>query len=119
MLLVLAGLPEPDVNLVFRDEAGEVLRRADLAYRRARVSVEYDGRQHAADDVQWAGDIARREQFDGWGWRTVVVTSPGLWREPEATLERVVRVLRQRGEHVRVTSQEWRRYFGRPHERTA
>jgi hypothetical protein len=119
MLCVLAGLPEPEANIVFHDADGLVLRRADLGYRRARVSIEYDGRQHAEDDAQWAGDITRREEFDGWGWRMVVVTSPGLWREPERTLERIVAVLRSRGQDAAVTSTEWRRYFGRAHERTA
>ena len=119
MLCVLAGLPEPEVNVVFHDADGLVLRRADLGYRRARVSIEYDGRQHAEDDGQWAGDIARREEFDGWGWRMLVVTSPGLWREPERTLERIATVLRSRGQDVAITSGEWRRYFGRAHERSA
>ncbi|MFL6081211.1 MAG: hypothetical protein ACJ714_14880 [Ornithinibacter sp.] len=119
MLCVLAGLPEPEVNLVFRDNEGQLLRRADMGYRGAKVSLEYDGRQHAEDDAQWAGDISRREQFDGWGWRMVVITSPGLWRDPRHTLDRIVAVLRSRGEDVAVTSTEWRRYFGRAHERTA
>ena len=119
MLVVLAGLPEPVVNLVFRDHSGLVLRRADMGYPRAKVSLEYDGRQHAEDDEQWAGDITRREQFDSWGWRMVVVTSPGLWRAPEATLDRVTGILRSRGVDARVTSTEWRRYFGRAHERSS
>jgi hypothetical protein len=119
MLCVLAGLPEPEVNVVFHDAEGLVLRRADLGYRRARVSIEYDGRQHAEDDAQWSGDITRREEFDAWGWRMVVVTSSGLWREPARTLERIVTVLRSRGQPVSVTSTEWRRYFGRHHERSA
>ena len=119
LLCVLAGLPEPEVDIRFVDAEGRVLRRADLGYRRAKVSIEYDGRQHAEDDAQWAGDLTRREQFDDWGWRMVVVTSPGLWREPARTLERIVTTLRSRGEDVAVTSTEWRRYFGRAHERTA
>jgi hypothetical protein len=119
LLVVLAGLPEPEVNLVFRDREGEVVRRADLGYRRAKTTIEYDGRQHAEDEEQWAGDIARREQFDSWGWRMVVVTSSGLWRTPDATIERVSSILRSRGVDARVASTEWRRYFGRAHERTA
>ncbi len=119
LLVVLAGLPEPETDLRFHDPSGALLRRADLGYRRRRVSIEYDGRQHAEDAAQWSGDIARREQFDGWGWRMVVVTSPGLWVEPERTLERVVGVLRDRGERARVRSDEWRRYFGPRHLRVA
>jgi hypothetical protein len=119
MLCVLAGLPEPEVNIVFRSPEGQLLRRADLGYRRPRVSIEYDGRQHAADPQQWAGDITRREQFDGWGWRMVVVTSSGLGVEPQQTLLRILEVLRERGMPVRITSDEWRRYFGPRHRRSA
>lgn len=119
LLLVLAGLPEPETDIRFHDDAGVLLRRADMGYRRRRVSIEYDGRQHAQDAQQWAIDIERREEFDGWGWRTVVVTSPGLWVEPERTLSRVVSVLRNRGEPVSTSSDEWRRYFGPRHLRVA
>lgn len=119
MLCVLAGLPEPEVNLRFSDAAGRVIRRADLGYRKARVSLEYDGRQHAESPEQWAEDIRRREQFDGWGWRMVVITSAGLNQEPESTLARIVDVLRSRGENVAVRSGEWRRYFGPRHLRAA
>ncbi|WP_404352633.1 hypothetical protein LG324_06685 [Phycicoccus jejuensis] len=119
MLLTLAGLPEPETDLRFHDADGTVLRRADMGYRRRKVSVEYDGRQHAEDDQQWAGDIRRREEFDGWGWRMVVVTSPGLWVEPETTVQRVATVLSERGERVTARSDEWRRYFGPRHLRSA
>jgi hypothetical protein len=119
MLCVLAGLPEPEVNIEFRDAEGRLVRRADLGYRRARVSIEYDGRQHAEDERQWTKDIERREQFDGWGWRTVVVTSRGLAVEPHVTLRRIEEVLGSRGQRARTTSQEWRRYFGPRHRRTA
>lgn len=113
MLLVLAGLPEPEVNIVIHDDDGVVLRRVDLGYRRQKVGVEYDGRHHAENDDQWAADIVRREDFDDWQWRLVTVISPGLWRDPQSTLRRVCHALRSRDLPVRVTSEEWRRYFGR------
>jgi hypothetical protein len=43
---VLAGLPEPEVNLIIRDELGAPIRRYDLLYRGSRTAVEYDGRHH-------------------------------------------------------------------------
>ena len=46
MLLVLAGLPEPRVNLKVRDEDGEVLRKYDLSYPVVRVAVAYNGKVH-------------------------------------------------------------------------
>ncbi len=119
LLLVLAGLPEPEVNIVIHDEDGVVLRRVDLGYRRQKVGVEYDGRHHAENDEQWAADITRREDFDDWSWRLVTVISPGLWKEPGTTLRRVCHALRQRGLSVHVTSDEWMRYFGRQFGKTA
>ncbi len=44
MLIVLAGLPEPKVNLVIRDEYGHPVRRYDLGYEKSRTLVEYDAR---------------------------------------------------------------------------
>ena len=49
MLLVLAGLPEPSVDVQFSDPDGRLVRRLDLGYRDHRVAVEYDGSQHADD----------------------------------------------------------------------
>lgn len=119
LLLVLAGLPEPEVNIVIYDHDGVVLRRIDLGYRRQKVGVEYDGRHHAHNEEQWAADITRREDFDDWSWRLVTVISPGLWKEPSTTLRRVCHALRQRGLTVQVTSDEWKRYFGRQFGKTA
>lgn len=119
MLLVLAGLPEPSVDVQFSDPDGRLVRRLDLGYRDHRVAVEYDGRQHADDHEQWHSDIDRREDFDNRDWRFVVVTSKGLWVEPERTLARVVKVLRSRGADVDISSAQWQRYFGPRHRRTA
>jgi very-short-patch-repair endonuclease len=97
MLLVLAGLPEPEVNFVLRDEHGAVLRRFDLYYAGVRVLVEYDGRQHAEDPAQYDHDRDRREELDDGGWRIVVVTAKGVYVDPEQTLLRVRKVLRAQG----------------------
>jgi hypothetical protein len=64
LLLVLAGLPEPRVNLIIRGQDGSWRRRYDLAYEYLRLIIEYDGRQHAEDTQQWLTDIFRREELD-------------------------------------------------------
>lgn len=46
MLLVLAGLPRPEVQVSIRDEAGFVIGRPDLLYRVQRLAIEYDGDNH-------------------------------------------------------------------------
>ncbi len=97
MLIVLAGLPEPTVNfMLFRDD-GTWRRRFDLSYPGIKLIIEYDGRHHATDPTQWEGDIDRREEFDDEGYRILVVTSKGIFVDPERTLHRVRRQLVLRG----------------------
>ncbi|MGZ8737435.1 MAG: DUF559 domain-containing protein [Nocardioides sp.] len=97
MLIVLAGLPEPEVNHKIRDKRGRVLRRLDLSYPALRLIVEYDGRQHIEREQNWDSDLARREEFDDEGWRILVVTAKGIYRQPGRTLARVHKALRARG----------------------
>ena len=99
MLLVLAGIPEPEVNRAVRAEDGALLRRFDMCWPGVRVIVEYDCRQHIEREREreWERDLARREEIDEDGWRILVVTSRGIYRDPANTVERVFRVLAARG----------------------
>jgi very-short-patch-repair endonuclease len=110
MLLVLAGLPEPVVNLRIRDSNGDVVLRFDLAYPELKIAVEYDGRQHRADLDQWDRDQDRQDWFDDGGWRHITVISRGIYRTPDRTVARVARALASRGVPVQPTD-EWRAYF--------
>jgi hypothetical protein len=113
MLIVLAGLPEPEVNVTVRTADGEPLRRYDLSYPAAKVIVEYDGRQHIEREDNWESDLDRREAIDDEGWRILVVTSRGIFREPDLTLLRISRLLRARampGVPRRLTD-DWRPHF--------
>lgn len=112
MLIVLAGLPEPTVDLQVCDEDGTLKRRYDLCYREIKLIVEYDGRQHAEDTKQWHRDLERREELDDGDYRILVVTSPGIYREPEQTLLRIRRQLIKRGMvDVPVLDEAWRDHF--------
>lgn len=112
MLLVLAGLPEPQTNVELVDESGVVRRRFDLYYAGARVIVEYDGRQHAHDTAQWQHDLERREELDEEGYRILVVTAEGIYRDPARTLERVHSLLQARGmTNLGSLREGWRDHF--------
>ena len=127
LLLVLGGLPEPEVNHTLYDDHGNLLRRFDLSYPELRLVVEYDGRQHAEDPQQYDSDIYRREELDGLGWRLLIVTSKGIYQSPEVTLSRVRNALVERGASglPRRLSEAWRPHFpvhrplvrSRPHGR--
>jgi hypothetical protein len=112
MLIVLAGLPEPQVNVRLVHEDGTWRRRFDLCYARIRLVVEYDGRHHAEDRAQWKIDLERREELDDEGYRILVVTSDGIYKEPLRTLHRIRRQLVLRGwGSVPTLSEEWRDHF--------
>lgn len=111
MLLVLAGLPEPEINICFYNQYGEIIRRTEMGYRKHRLAIEYDGRQHAESQSQWESDVARREEFDGADWRIVTLLAKDIYRTPGKTLERIVSAMRKAGIDAWVSSDEWRRYF--------
>lgn len=114
MLLVLAGLPEPEVNREIRDTNGSVVMRLDLSYPRVKLAVEYDGRQHTELVEQRHRDLDRRDDLEEDEWRLLVVTSRGIFVEPEKTLLRVWRALRARGwRNLPRPTDAWRPHF--PH----
>jgi very-short-patch-repair endonuclease len=110
MLLVLAGLPEPEINRQLRDDHGNIVLRLDLCYPGVRVAIEYDGRQHLELLDQWERDVERRDDLHGW--RVVTVTSKGIYREPEKTLRRVLDALAERGYRpLPRLKDDWRPHF--------
>src|SRR5258708_8046692 len=52
MLLVLNGLPRPEVQVTIRDDKGSFLGRPDLYYSEHRLGLEYDGEAHRASLVE-------------------------------------------------------------------
>lgn len=95
LILVGAGLPEPECNTDILDGA-RFLGRGDLVYRDHRVLVEYDGRQHWTDHRQWERDVIRLEELARAGWIVIRVTNDQMAR-PAAIVERVAAALRSRG----------------------
>jgi very-short-patch-repair endonuclease len=100
LLIVLAGLPEPEVNVIVRIAGGKWRWRFDLCYPEYKLIIEYDGRQHAYDAEQWSHDLNRREWLDQEGRRIVIVISEGIHGEPLRTLQRVRAALEERGARV-------------------
>jgi len=97
MLLLLAGLPVPEVNFLLRYPDGSWWMRFDLCYPSLKLIIEYDGRQHAEDSEQWLHDLRRREALDRMGWRIIVVTRHDYYDTPEEVLCRVRDALIDRG----------------------
>lgn len=113
MLLVLAGIPEPEINREIRNVDGEVLRRYDLCWPGVKVIVEYDGRVHIEREANWERDLDRREAIEDDAWRILVVVAKGIYSEPERTIQRVWTVLSNRGLDGLPArpSDDWRPHF--------
>ena len=77
LLLVRAGLPEPELNAPLYDEDGRYLGKPDLVYREQRVVFEYEGDGHR-ERRQFRYDIERYERFRDAGWTVVRVTGDDL-----------------------------------------
>jgi hypothetical protein len=67
-----AHLPLPDLQ-VWIDVGGIPTYRLDLAYRRRRVCVEYDGYEAHGSDDQRRHDEVRRQWLRDHGWTVIVV----------------------------------------------
>lgn len=112
MLIVLAGLPEPKVNVKVNYPSGRPRFRLDLSYPDLKIDVEYDGRQHRDDNDQWDHDVLREEWLVNDGWKLVKVTHRGIYREPAATIERVRSAIRARGGRLpNRLSDDWKPFF--------
>jgi very-short-patch-repair endonuclease len=78
LLLVDAGLPEPEVNVRLMARDGSFLAEGDLVYRFARVVLEYEGDQHRSDKSVFRRDIRRRERYEDAGWSIIRVTADDM-----------------------------------------
>jgi len=97
LLLVRAGLPEPEVGVDIFDRDGRWLGRADMLFRDWRVVTEYDGEQHRTSTTQYHRDETRIENFNRAGYPTVRIRKAHLFGHPEIAVERVTRALRSAG----------------------
>lgn len=111
MLFVLAGFPEPDVNLTV--DAGNGRRRYDLCWPGVKVIAEYDGRHHAEREEQWEADLERREQIDDDEWRIRVFVARDIYNTPDRTLDRMAFLLRAKRlpGMPRRLKDDWRAHF--------
>lgn len=93
LLIVRAGLPEPEPNGSIALSSGR-RTRGDLVFRREKVLLEYDGEHHVLDPTQWAIDVDRLNDFAQDDWRVIRITK----RTPPAEIvARTRRALHDRG----------------------
>ncbi|HKD98740.1 MAG TPA: hypothetical protein VKB69_14270 [Micromonosporaceae bacterium] len=94
LCLVAAGLPRPEtqVRVVSRD--GVFIGRVDLAYRRQRVGLEYEGDHHRTR-ATFRQDIARINAMQEAGWIIIRATHDDI-RNPATLIRQLRRLLAER-----------------------
>jgi len=90
LCLVDAGLPCPETQVRVLSADGSLIGRVDLAYRKQRIGIEYEGDHHRAPTA-FRHDIARVNAMHEAGWIIVRVTADDI-RYP-ANLLRQLRAL--------------------------
>jgi hypothetical protein len=75
LLLVDAGLPRPQTQIVVRNGYGVPFARIDMGWREYLVGVEYDGPQHWTNPSRRTRDIEKYAELDQRGWRIVRVNN--------------------------------------------
>jgi hypothetical protein len=77
LLMVGAGLPEPELNYRVLQQ-GRSVAMVDLAYPDRRIAIEYLGDIHRTDRTVFREDVARRERLIACGWDVVFLTADDL-----------------------------------------
>ena len=112
LLMVLAGLPEPQVNIRIHDADGNVRFRIDLGFEEEKLAIEYDGRWHDEDEQRKYDEARRTTLSTEEGWTFVVVKTAELHEHPEDLLTRIVAELEEHGIPVPAAlSNKWRAHF--------
>ena len=86
LLLVLAGLPRPEVQVPLEDGRGRFLGRPDLYYPGERLGLEYDGGTHRAS---LAEDNRRQNRLLSAGFRLLRFTAGDVLRTPDLVVAQV------------------------------
>lgn len=92
LVLVRAGLPEPQLNLALTDESGRAVLWPDAAYPEQRISIQYDGAHHDGDQ-QYRSDLRRAAETERLGWTEVRIGADDLTGPKPAAIGKVRRAL--------------------------
>ena len=79
--LLVDGLPKPEVNIAIYDEHGGWLAEPDLVYEAARLTIEYNGEEHAKVR-RMRNDISRTLDVDFGGWRQITFGPKQVFEQP-------------------------------------
>jgi hypothetical protein len=88
LVVVGGGLPEPVVQHEVYDANGHFVARLDLAYRKRRIGLEYDG-DHHRERATFQRDAVRLNRLRLLGWTVLRFTADDVLRHPERVIAHV------------------------------
>jgi hypothetical protein len=97
LLLIAAGFPKPQTQILVVDEYGSFVGRVDMGWAEWKVGVEYDGPQHWTTPDQHARDIDRLADLAAQGWLIIRVSRDLLRYRAHIFLARVQDAMRAAG----------------------
>lgn len=97
LLLIKAGFPRPETQIVVRDEYGMFVARIDIGWREYQVGVDFEGAHHWTNPGQRNKDVERYWKLPELGWNDIRLTSGILHNRPHEFLDRVGAALLARG----------------------
>ena len=83
LLLVLAGLPRPQVQVPLHDDKGRFIGRPDLYYPEQRLALEYDGAIHRET---MTADHRRQNRLINAGYRLLRFTAADVLSNPDSVV---------------------------------
>jgi very-short-patch-repair endonuclease len=92
LLLVLRGLPRPEVQWVVQDVRRRRAVWLDLAYPEQRIGIEYEGEEHTKP-ARVLRDIGRGTDLVDQGWRLYRFTKYEVYGEPDEIVAKIERAL--------------------------
>ncbi len=92
MLLLLAALPRPDLQISLRDDNGLFIARADLYYPTQRIAIEYDG---GAYRDSLADDNRRQNRLLSAGYQHLRFTASDVYNSPDTIVAQVRAALKR------------------------
>jgi very-short-patch-repair endonuclease len=95
LVLVLRGLPHPELQYRVFDEFGAFIARLDMAYPPLKLAMEYDGRGHL-EAWQQTSDARRLNLREAAGWSVLRFTASDVLRAPDAMATQVRDAIRHR-----------------------
>ena len=86
MVLVMAGLPRPKVQVPLYDSKGRFICRPDLFYPDSELALEYDGSTHRDRLVE---DNRRQNRLIASGIRLLRFTASDVYNRPDAVVDQI------------------------------